>query len=148
MLQFPYLKYKNSMVKLRLQRFGSRNQPFYRLVAIDNKERRNGKPVENLGTYNPLTNPPTVVVNRKRFDYWISVGAIASDPVRMIVLGEKLKKAKLPKKEQSPEKTATKVTAEQSELPKEKTAPKAPTVEPSPKISMGSTPETTNEPKV
>lgn len=86
------------MVAIRLSRLGAKNFPFYRIVVIDKRERRNGRPIEVLGTYNPLTDPETVVVNRERFDHWLSQGAQPTDPVRMIVLKEKIKKPRKPKK--------------------------------------------------
>lgn len=88
------------MVKIRLQRLGTKGQPFYRIVVMEARDRRNGRPIETIGTYNPLTDPETVHADRKRFDHWISQGAVPTDAVRMLVLKEKLKKAGKPKRPQ------------------------------------------------
>ena len=63
------------MVKIRLSQTGSANRRTYRLIAIEEGKRRNGKAIEILGHYNPLLSPPSVSVKRDRVDYWLSVGA-------------------------------------------------------------------------
>lgn len=63
------------MVKIRLTQTGAKNRKTYRLIAIEEGKRRDGRAIENLGFYNPLVKPPQVSVKRDRVDYWLSVGA-------------------------------------------------------------------------
>jgi small subunit ribosomal protein S16 len=73
------------MVKIRLSQTGSRNRRMYRVVAIEDSKRRNGRPVENLGFYNPLIKPPQLVIDKGRVAYWQSKGAIISDGVTKLL---------------------------------------------------------------
>lgn len=73
------------MVRIRLRRQGSKGQPSYRIVVIDQRKARNGKYLENIGHYNPRTRPATEVVKEDRALYWLSVGAQPSDAVRRIL---------------------------------------------------------------
>lgn len=73
------------MVMIRLARMGARKQPYYRVVVIEKSRARNGRSLEVVGTYNPRTNPATVVLKRDRIDYWVSKGAQLSDRVAKIV---------------------------------------------------------------
>jgi small subunit ribosomal protein S16 len=66
---------------IRLARFGSRKQPYYRVVVIEKERARNGRSVEVVGTYNPRTNPASVDLKRDRIDYWTSTGAQLSETV-------------------------------------------------------------------
>jgi len=77
-------------VKIRLTRRGSKKKPFYRLVAADSRSPRDGKFLDILGYYNPLTNPVEVKVHRDRLDHWIKKGALMSDSVRTLLKREKL----------------------------------------------------------
>lgn len=63
------------MVKIRLSQTGSTNRKTYRLIAIDESKRRDGRALETLGFYNPLVKPPQVSIKRDRVEYWLSVGA-------------------------------------------------------------------------
>ncbi|MBI4066129.1 30S ribosomal protein S16 [Candidatus Gottesmanbacteria bacterium] len=63
------------MVKIRLTQTGSKNRKTYRLIAIEEGKRRDGRAIEILGFYNPLVKPPQVSVKRDRVEYWVSVGA-------------------------------------------------------------------------
>ena len=72
-------------VKLRLTRTGSKKRPFYRVVAIDSATRRDGRPLEFLGHYNPMTNPATVVIDQQKVQKWLDKGAEASDTVRNLL---------------------------------------------------------------
>ncbi len=63
------------MVKIRLSQTGSTNRKAYRLIAIDESKRRDGRALEILGFYNPLVKPPQVSIKRDRVEYWLSVGA-------------------------------------------------------------------------
>ena len=72
-------------VKLRLTRTGSKKRPFYRVVAIVSATRRDGRPLEFLGHYNPMTNPATVVIDQEKVQKWLDKGAEASDTVRNLL---------------------------------------------------------------
>lgn len=63
------------MVKIRLTQTGTKNRKTYRLIAIEESKRRDGRAIEILGFYNPLVKPAHVSVKRDRVDYWLSVGA-------------------------------------------------------------------------
>ena len=63
------------MVKIRLAQSGAKNRRTYRIVAIEEGKRRNGRAIEILGYYDPLVEPPKLLVKRDRVDYWLSVGA-------------------------------------------------------------------------
>lgn len=73
------------MVKLRLQRHGTKKRPFYRLVAADQRTKRDGRFIEIVGTYNPTTDPKQVDIKLERVDYWIGNGAQMSPTVRQLV---------------------------------------------------------------
>jgi small subunit ribosomal protein S16 len=70
---------------IRLSRRGARKQPHYRIVVIEKDRARDGRSVEVVGTYNPRTDPASIVLKRERVDYWVSKGAQLSDRVRKIV---------------------------------------------------------------
>lgn len=72
-------------VKLRLARFGKRNKPLYRLVAIDEHKKRNGAAIEILGTYDPNNKDNKMVVNKTRVNYWLSVGATPTETVMQLL---------------------------------------------------------------
>lgn len=74
--------------RIRLQRRGKKNQPFYHLVIADGRAPRDGRFIEDLGTYNPLTNPATLNINFERALYWVEVGATPSDTARSILKRE------------------------------------------------------------
>ena len=73
------------MVKLRLARFGAKKRPYYRIVAMDSKGKRDGRYLELLGTYDPLQNPPAITVEAERVAYWMSVGAQATESVASLL---------------------------------------------------------------
>lgn len=73
------------MLRIRLSRKGKKKQPQYRVVVADVKFKRDGRFVENIGFYNPLTDPPTVDIKEGRALYWLSVGAQPSDPVKHLL---------------------------------------------------------------
>ncbi len=70
------------MVKLRLRRMGSRNAPFYRIVAVDSRLKRDGKYLDNIGHYDPKTEPFTLKIDTEKAIKWLSVGAQPSETVR------------------------------------------------------------------
>lgn len=79
------------MVSIRLMRMGDKKRPMYRVVVADSRRYRNGKFIENIGTYNPLPKSPNVKLDLERVDYWIQKGAQPSDTVRSLI--EKARKA-------------------------------------------------------
>jgi small subunit ribosomal protein S16 len=72
-------------VKIRLARHGAKKRPFYRIVVADNESPRDGRFLENVGTYNPLRDPVEVTLKTDRVQYWLQQGAIPSDTVRSIL---------------------------------------------------------------
>jgi small subunit ribosomal protein S16 len=72
------------MVRIRLARFGGKKVPYYRIVAAHGESRRDGRFLEQIGTYSPLGDAP-VNLDRPRYDYWVSVGAQPSDTVKTLV---------------------------------------------------------------
>ena len=74
------------MVKIRLQRFGAHKAPKYRIVAADSRSPRDGKFLEILGTYNPLTNPATVNVDAELVNAWLAKGAQPTETVKAILI--------------------------------------------------------------
>ena len=69
-------------VRIRLARHGRKKAPFYRLVVADSRSPRDGRFIELLGTYDPMTEPAKITVNEERAVYWLTVGATASDTAR------------------------------------------------------------------
>jgi small subunit ribosomal protein S16 len=69
-------------VKLRLLRMGKKKQPFYRIVAVDSKKRRDGKYLEKIGHYNPLKEPAEIVIDKEIAFKWLDLGAIPTDTVK------------------------------------------------------------------
>jgi small subunit ribosomal protein S16 len=75
-------------VKIRLARHGAKKKPFYRIVVADNESPRDGKYLENVGTYNPLLDPVQVTLKSERIQYWMDQGAKPSDTVRSLLKKE------------------------------------------------------------
>ena len=73
------------MVKIRLRRMGAKKTPFYRIVVADSRYPRDGRFIEEIGTYNPLAEPAVVHVNADRAQEWIKNGAQPTDTVRGIL---------------------------------------------------------------
>ena len=71
--------------KIRLQRHGKKGQPFYHIVIADSRAPRDGKFIEKIGTYNPLTNPATISIKFDRALEWYSKGAVPTDTVRSLL---------------------------------------------------------------
>lgn len=80
------------MVKIRLQRFGAKKAPQYRIVAADSRAPRDGKFLEILGTYNPLTNPATVNVDMEATQKWLNNGAQPTITVKNILKSQNITK--------------------------------------------------------
>jgi len=72
-------------VKLRLKRMGAKKAPFYRIVVADSRSPRDGKFIENVGTYNPLTTPAEIKVDEELALKWLNNGAVPTDTVKNIL---------------------------------------------------------------
>ena len=70
------------MVKIRLRRMGSKKAPYYRIVVADSRSPRDGRCIEEIGAYNPLTEPATITVDSEKAKTWIQNGAQPTDTVR------------------------------------------------------------------
>ena len=73
------------MVKIRLQRFGKKKAPFYHIVVADSKSPRDGKIIEQLGTYDPMTDPATINLDKEKVEKWIKNGAKPTDTVKALI---------------------------------------------------------------
>ena len=71
-------------VKIRLTRIGSKKQPYYRIVVADSRSPRDGKFIEKIGTYDPKTDPSTVVLDKDKAVDWIKKGAKPSNTVQKL----------------------------------------------------------------
>ena len=89
-------------VKLRLKRMGAKKKTFYRVVAADSRSPRDGKFIETVGTYNPLTTPAEIKIDEEKAMKWLENGAIPTDTVRALFkkagINEKFHNAKQAKK--------------------------------------------------
>ena len=72
-------------VKLRLQRFGRKKRPFYRIVVVDSRKKRDGAYIESVGHYNPLTHPAEILIDEEKALKWLDLGAQPSDTVRNLL---------------------------------------------------------------
>lgn len=72
-------------VKLRLKKMGAKQRPFYRIVAADSRFPRDGRFLEVVGTYNPITVPAEIKVDEEKALYWLNNGAMPTDTVRNIL---------------------------------------------------------------
>ena len=70
------------MVKIRLRRMGAKKAPYYRIVVADSRSPCDGRCIEEIGTYNPLTEPATITVDAEKAQTWIKNGAQPTDTVR------------------------------------------------------------------
>ncbi len=73
------------MVKIRLQRQGAKKAPFYHIVVADSKSPRDGKIIEKIGSYDPMTEPSTIVLDSEKYATWVKNGAKATDSVKSLV---------------------------------------------------------------
>ena len=76
------------MVKIRIQREGKKKAPFYHIVVADSKSPRDGKIIEKIGTYNPMTEPSTIVLDQEKVAQWIKNGAKQTDTVKKLIKNE------------------------------------------------------------
>ena len=72
-------------VKIRLRRMGSKKAPFYRVIVADSRSPRDGRFIEEIGTYNPLTNPAEVKIDAEKAKVWISNGAQPTETVKALL---------------------------------------------------------------
>ena len=72
-------------IKIRLTRMGSKKKPTYRIIAVNSETRRDGRPLEYLGFYNPMTNPIEFKVDKENVQKWLDRGAQPSDTVRSLL---------------------------------------------------------------
>lgn len=72
-------------VKIRLKRFGKKRAPFYRVVVMDSKTKRDGRAIEEIGKYHPTEEPSVIVIDSERAQYWLSVGAQPTEQVAALL---------------------------------------------------------------
>ena len=72
-------------LKLRLTRMGSKKKPFYRVVAVDSQTRRDGRALDYVGYYNPMTNPADIKFDQDKVKMWMERGAQPTDTVRALL---------------------------------------------------------------
>ena len=73
------------MVKIRLKREGKKKAPFYHIVVADSRRARDGRIIEKIGTYDPMTDPSTVVLDKALVEKWIKNGAKPTDTVKRLI---------------------------------------------------------------
>ena len=73
------------MVKIRLKRVGAKKAPFYHIVVADSRSPRDWKIIEQIGTYNPMTDPSTIVLDKEKVADWIQKGAKPTDTVKALI---------------------------------------------------------------
>lgn len=73
------------MVKIRLKRMGAKKKPFYRVVVADSRRSRNGKFIEEIGYYNPMTEPVEIKIDAEKAQKWISTGAKPTEIVKSLM---------------------------------------------------------------
>ena len=106
-------------VKIRLRRIGAKKHPFYRLVVADTRSPRDGKFIEILGTYDPMTEPVKLNIDQEKVKSWLQKGARPSDTARAFLIDQGLlpkesarkRPTKPPKSRSAPEEAATAAAA-------------------------------------
>ena len=73
------------MVKIRLQRVGKKKAPFYHIVVADSRRARDGRIIEQIGTYDPMTEPSTVALDKELVEKWIKNGAKPTETVKKLI---------------------------------------------------------------
>ena len=73
------------MVKIRLRRMGAKKAPYYRIIVADSRSPRDGRCIEEIGTYDPLTEPATITVDTEKAQQWIKNGAQPTDTVKALL---------------------------------------------------------------
>ena len=87
-----YNKENDMPAVIRLKRFGTLKKPFHRIVVMDKRTARDGRPIETLGYYDPKTEPANVKVKKERAEYWLGVGALPSAIVKTLFKKQGIKK--------------------------------------------------------
>lgn len=84
------------MVKLRLTRMGAKKAPFYRIVAMDSRKARDGQYIDQIGYYNPISEPKQIVIDAEKAQDWLAKGAQPTDTVMGLLISQGIveKKAK------------------------------------------------------
>jgi small subunit ribosomal protein S16 len=77
-------------VKIRLARHGAKKKPYYRIVVADSESKRDGRYLENVGTYDPKQDPFVLTLKSERLRYWLDKGAVPTDTVRSLLRKEGL----------------------------------------------------------
>jgi|SRR5262245_14232868 len=106
------------MVKIRLMRMGMKHAPTYRIVVADAHSPRDGRIIENIGWYNPRTEPSTINVNQDRAKHWLQVGAQPTEAARSLLRRTGL----LPPPERASERASEAEATSKTKTPKAKTA--------------------------
>lgn len=130
-------------------RIGAKKRPFYRVVAVDERNKRTGGYIENLGTYNPLTEPKEIKLNQERIDHWVKQGAQLSIGFLRIIGKAPQRKPRKPKKEKKTEPSviSDQTSEKPAEKPQEQEKPKAPVAEaPTPSEPVATEPAPATEP--
>lgn len=73
------------MVKIRLQRQGAKKAPFYHIVVADSRSPRDGKIIEKIGSYDPMTEPSTIVIDNAKLEQWVKNGAKPTESVKGLI---------------------------------------------------------------
>ncbi len=73
------------MVKIRLQRQGAKKAPFYHIVVADSRSPRDGKIIEKIGSYDPMTEPSTIIIDNEKLEQWVKNGAKTTDSVKNLI---------------------------------------------------------------
>ena len=73
------------MVKIRLRRMGAKKAPYYRIIVADSRSPRDGRCIDEIGTYDPLTEPATIAVDAEKAQQWIKNGAQPTDTVKALL---------------------------------------------------------------
>ena len=108
------------MVKIRLQRQGKKKAPFYHVVVADSRSPRDGKIIEKIGSYDPMTDPTTINLDKAKVEAWIKNGARPTDSVKALI-----EKADKPAEKKVAKKTEKKAPAKKAEKEEAKVEEKA-----------------------
>jgi small subunit ribosomal protein S16 len=122
------------MVKIRLMRMGAKKRPFFRVVVADSRSPRDGRFIEKIGKYHPLSHPSVIEIDEERARHWLENGAQPSDPVKVLLqktgIWERFSgEAPPPPKPEKPSKLKAEEAASSeatAEPPEEASAPEAP----------------------
>jgi small subunit ribosomal protein S16 len=117
-------------VRIRLQRHGRKKLPFYRVVVADSRSSRDGRFIEKVGYYNPITEPADISINEERALYWLKVGAKPSDTAKSLLKKTGVwQKFKAPEQVSAPEEVSEVETDDKSETELDQEEPKQNEVE-------------------